>query len=132
MIGFNCTSQHRASAGRPGAATCSGCHAPAASLGTAYAGLRREAGRKGIAAGANRIGAARYFPAPSALPRVPPFYDHDREIDVEVERVERIRTTQARHNAYGPQIKKITPDTPTDELPWKIYGYGPRHKRHVR
>lgn len=58
--------------GRPAAATCSDCHAPAASLGTAYAGPRRGAGRKGIAAGANRVGAARYFPAPSALPRVPP------------------------------------------------------------
>ncbi|MDE6069685.1 MAG: hypothetical protein K2F92_02245 [Alistipes sp.] len=59
-------------------------------------------------------------------------YDHDREIDVEVERVERIRTTQARRNACGPQIKKITPDTPTDELPWEIYRYGPRRKQHVR
>lgn len=65
-------------------------------------------------------------------------YDHDHEIDVEVKRIERIRTTQAQHNARGPQItrqtprKKITPDTPADELPWEIYGYGPRPKRHVR
>ena len=63
-------------------------------------------------------------------------YDHDREIDAvchrtEVVRAEYIRKAQSRHNASGPQIKKITPDTPTDELPWEIYGYGPRRKRHI-
>ncbi len=51
--------------GRPAGATCSDFHAPAASLGTAYAGLRQGAGRNRIAAGAMPL----VRPAISLLPR---------------------------------------------------------------
>ena len=63
-------------------------------------------------------------------------YEHDREIDAvchrtEVARAEYIRKAQARRNAQGSQVVKvkITERTPADELPWAIYGYGPKRSR---
>ena len=58
--------------GRPAGASFYDVHAPAASLASAHAGLRRRAGRNRIAAGANHQGAASHSVAPSALPRGPP------------------------------------------------------------
>lgn len=46
-------------------------HAPAPSLAAAFAALRQGAARNRIAAGANHVGARRYSPAPSGLPRDP-------------------------------------------------------------
>lgn len=57
--------------GRPAGTSFYGVHAPAASLASAHAGLRRRAGRNRIAAGANHQGAASHSAAPSALPRDP-------------------------------------------------------------
>lgn len=63
-------------------------------------------------------------------------YDHDREIDAAWQktreaRAEYMRKNQARRNAQGSQVVKvkITERTPASELPWEIYGYGPKRGR---
>ena len=65
-----------------------------------------------------------------------PQYDVDLEIDaacrhIAKARAEYIRRSQARRNAKDSQIikAKITEQTPADELPWEIYGYGPYKRR---
>lgn len=58
--------------------------------------------------------------------------NHRSRRDVEAERLHDLERQRGQSSQEQPARRpKITPETNPDDLPWEIYGYGPRHRRKL-